>query len=148
MEFGRYFPQVLTRTSCPPADEFDPDRFIDDRVKYLVPNPYIFLPSTAGPRVCLGQQVRLLSNSSSTPRTDLAHPTRSLSSPTTRCLSSSFGCCRTSTRSPLTWTHNRRERQACLSGRQRDGRLRGTCLQSISASLRRLALAVRLLIRV
>ena len=40
------------------ADEFDPDRFIDDRVKkYLVPNPFIFLPFGAGPRICLGQQV-------------------------------------------------------------------------------------------
>ena len=40
------------------ADEFDPDRFIDDRVKkYLVPNPFIFLPFNAGPRICLGQQV-------------------------------------------------------------------------------------------
>jgi hypothetical protein len=40
------------------ADEFDPDRFIDDRVKkYLVPNPFIFLPFSAGPRICLGQQV-------------------------------------------------------------------------------------------
>ncbi|KAH6916345.1 cytochrome P450 [Coprinopsis sp. MPI-PUGE-AT-0042] len=41
----------------PDADEFDPDRFIDDRVKeYLVPNPFIFIPFNAGPRICLGQQ--------------------------------------------------------------------------------------------
>ncbi|KAH6889000.1 cytochrome P450 monooxygenase pc-1 [Coprinopsis sp. MPI-PUGE-AT-0042] len=41
----------------PDADEFDPDRFIDDRVKkYLVPNPYIFIPFNAGPGICLGQQ--------------------------------------------------------------------------------------------
>jgi len=41
----------------PTADEFDPDRFLDDRVKtYLVPNPFIFLPFNAGPRICLGQQ--------------------------------------------------------------------------------------------
>ncbi|KAG2014257.1 cytochrome p450 [Coprinopsis cinerea AmutBmut pab1-1] len=41
----------------PDAEEFDPDRFLDDRVqKYLVPNPYIFLPFNAGPRICLGQQ--------------------------------------------------------------------------------------------
>ena len=40
------------------ADEFDPDRFIDERLhKYLTPNPYIFLPFNAGPRICLGQQV-------------------------------------------------------------------------------------------
>ncbi|KAF9523245.1 cytochrome P450 monooxygenase pc-3 [Crepidotus variabilis] len=41
----------------PDALEFDPDRFLDDRVqKYLTPNPYIFLPFNAGPRICLGQQ--------------------------------------------------------------------------------------------
>jgi len=41
----------------PPALEFDPDRFLDDRVRtYLVPNPFIFLPFNAGPRICLGQQ--------------------------------------------------------------------------------------------
>ena len=47
-------PDLLT---FPPAHEFDPDRFLDDRVKrYLVPNPFIFLPFNAGPRICLGQQ--------------------------------------------------------------------------------------------
>ncbi|KAJ7062829.1 cytochrome P450 [Mycena amicta] len=41
----------------PDALEFDPDRFIDHRLgKYLTPNPYIFLPFSAGPRICLGQQ--------------------------------------------------------------------------------------------
>jgi len=41
----------------PDADEFDPGRFIDDRLKkYLVANPFIFLPFGAGPRICLGQQ--------------------------------------------------------------------------------------------
>jgi cytochrome P450 len=55
------------------ALKFDPDRFIDDRLhKYLTPNPFIFLPFNAGPRICLGQQfayneisfflVRLLQN--------------------------------------------------------------------------------------
>jgi hypothetical protein len=40
------------------AHEFDPDRFIDERLgKYLIPNPFIFLPFNAGPRICLGQQV-------------------------------------------------------------------------------------------
>lgn len=39
------------------ALEFDPDRFLDERMKkYLVPNPFIFLPFNAGPRICLGQQ--------------------------------------------------------------------------------------------
>ncbi|KAI0693627.1 cytochrome P450 [Cerioporus squamosus] len=41
----------------PDALTFDPDRFLDERVqKYLVPNPFIFLPFNAGPRICLGQQ--------------------------------------------------------------------------------------------
>ena len=40
------------------ALEFDPDRFLDERVKYLTLNPFIFLPFNAGPRICLGQQVR------------------------------------------------------------------------------------------
>ncbi|KAG6826535.1 hypothetical protein H0H92_015433 [Tricholoma furcatifolium] len=41
----------------PDAEEFDPDRFIDDRLKkYLVKNSFIFLPFNAGPRICLGQQ--------------------------------------------------------------------------------------------
>ncbi|KAG6830203.1 hypothetical protein H0H92_001790 [Tricholoma furcatifolium] len=41
----------------PDANEFDPDRFLDDRLrKYLTPNPFIFLPFNAGPRICLGQQ--------------------------------------------------------------------------------------------
>ncbi|EIW83567.1 cytochrome P450 monooxygenase pc-3 [Coniophora puteana RWD-64-598 SS2] len=64
----------------PDADEFDPDRFLDERLhKYLVPNPFIFLPFNAGPRICLGQQfaynemsfmlIRLLQNFS---RIDLA----------------------------------------------------------------------------
>ena len=45
----------------PDAEEFDPDRFLDERVKtYLTPNPFIFLPFNAGPRICLGQQVRPL----------------------------------------------------------------------------------------
>ena len=40
--------------------EFDPDRFLDDRLKkYLGANPFIFLPFNAGPRICLGQQVSL-----------------------------------------------------------------------------------------
>jgi len=40
------------------ALEFDPGRWLDERVKkYLIPNPYIFLPFNAGPRICLGQQV-------------------------------------------------------------------------------------------
>jgi len=42
------------------AEVFDPDRFIDARLhKYLTPNPFIFLPFNAGPRICLGQQVTI-----------------------------------------------------------------------------------------
>ncbi|KZS95633.1 cytochrome P450 monooxygenase pc-3 [Sistotremastrum niveocremeum HHB9708] len=41
----------------PDALEFDPERFLDERVaKYLTPNPFVFLPFNAGPRICLGQQ--------------------------------------------------------------------------------------------
>ncbi|KAI5984812.1 cytochrome P450 [Pisolithus marmoratus] len=40
----------------PDADIFDPDRFLDERLKYLVSNPFIFLPFSAGPRICIGQQ--------------------------------------------------------------------------------------------
>lgn len=41
----------------PDAEEFDPDRFLDERLhKYLIPKPFIFLPFNAGPRICLGQQ--------------------------------------------------------------------------------------------
>ncbi|KAF8547413.1 hypothetical protein OG21DRAFT_1527175 [Imleria badia] len=42
----------------PDADEFDPDRFLDvHRLHtYLIPQPTIFLPFNAGPRICLGQQ--------------------------------------------------------------------------------------------
>ncbi|OCH92180.1 cytochrome P450 [Obba rivulosa] len=41
----------------PDAEQFDPDRFLDERVnKYLTANPFIFLPFNAGPRICLGQQ--------------------------------------------------------------------------------------------
>ncbi|KLO15647.1 cytochrome P450 [Schizopora paradoxa] len=41
----------------PDASEFDPDRFLDERLhKYLTPNPFIFVPFNAGPRICLGQQ--------------------------------------------------------------------------------------------
>ncbi|KAI9572479.1 cytochrome P450 [Boletus coccyginus] len=41
----------------PDAEEFDPDRFLDERLhRYLTPNPFIFVPFNAGPRICLGQQ--------------------------------------------------------------------------------------------
>ncbi|KAH7930329.1 cytochrome P450 [Leucogyrophana mollusca] len=41
----------------PDAEEFDPDRFLDERLhKYLTKNPFIFVPFNAGPRICLGQQ--------------------------------------------------------------------------------------------
>ncbi|KAF7330275.1 hypothetical protein MVEN_02465400 [Mycena venus] len=40
----------------PDAEEFDPDRFLDDRLQYFVSNPFQFLPFNGGPRICLGQQ--------------------------------------------------------------------------------------------
>ncbi|KAG1875428.1 cytochrome P450 [Suillus subalutaceus] len=41
----------------PDAEEFDPDRFLDDRLqKYCTSNPFIFMPFNAGPRICVGQQ--------------------------------------------------------------------------------------------
>lgn len=55
-----YLPWLMQRRKDlwgPDAEEFDPDRFLDERVKeHLVPNPFIFLPFNAGPRICLGQQ--------------------------------------------------------------------------------------------
>ncbi|PIL34774.1 cytochrome P450 [Ganoderma sinense ZZ0214-1] len=67
------------------ALSFDPERFMDERVqKYLVPNPFIFLPFNAGPRICLGQQfayneisfmlVRLLQRFASITLRQDAHP--------------------------------------------------------------------------
>ncbi|KAJ7603778.1 cytochrome P450 monooxygenase [Mycena polygramma] len=38
------------------ADVWDPDRFLDERKQFVVSNPFIFLPFSAGPRICLGQQ--------------------------------------------------------------------------------------------
>ena len=50
--------QMTYMPSSHPALIFDPDRFLDERVhKYLTPNPFIFCPFNAGPRICLGQQV-------------------------------------------------------------------------------------------
>ncbi|KAL4075543.1 cytochrome P450 [Scleroderma citrinum] len=40
----------------PDAEMFDPDRFLDERMKYHTKNPFIFVPFNAGPRICLGQQ--------------------------------------------------------------------------------------------
>jgi cytochrome P450 len=55
---GKPFPVQVVCTDVTPAEEFDPDRFIDERLhKYLIPKPFIFLPFNAGPRICLGQQV-------------------------------------------------------------------------------------------
>ncbi|CAE6535116.1 unnamed protein product [Rhizoctonia solani] len=41
----------------PDAEEFDPERWLDERLKkYVTSNPFIFLPFNAGPRICVGQQ--------------------------------------------------------------------------------------------
>ncbi|QRW07236.1 cytochrome P450 family protein [Ceratobasidium sp. AG-Ba] len=53
---------AISRHRCkdlwgPDADQFDPARWIDERLKkYVTPNPFIFLPFNTGPRICLGQQ--------------------------------------------------------------------------------------------
>ncbi|KAF8331890.1 cytochrome P450 [Cantharellus anzutake] len=38
------------------ADDFDPERWIDERVQKWTENPFVFIPFNAGPRVCLGQE--------------------------------------------------------------------------------------------
>ncbi|KAJ7647752.1 cytochrome P450 [Roridomyces roridus] len=40
----------------PDADEWDPERFLDERAKKYITHHFQFLPFNAGPRVCLGQQ--------------------------------------------------------------------------------------------
>ncbi|KAI3618141.1 alcohol dehydrogenase [Moniliophthora roreri] len=55
--YGVFIMHRRTDLWGPDALEFDPDRFLDERLhKYLTPNPFIFLPFNAGPRICLGQQ--------------------------------------------------------------------------------------------
>ena len=46
----------MLTTPCLPASTFDPNRWLDERVKHVTRNPFIFLPFNAGPRICLGQQ--------------------------------------------------------------------------------------------
>ncbi|KAK7059984.1 cytochrome P450 monooxygenase pc-3 [Favolaschia claudopus] len=56
--FSVFLMQRRTDLWGPDAADYDPDRFLDERYhKYLVPNPYIFLPFIAGPRMCMGSQV-------------------------------------------------------------------------------------------
>ncbi|KAL6298478.1 cytochrome P450 [Sparassis latifolia] len=73
----------------PDSMEFDPDRFLDERVaRYLIANPFIFLPFNAGPRICPGQQfaynemsfftIRLLQRFSAIVLVPDAHPPGSL----------------------------------------------------------------------
>ncbi|KAK0474637.1 cytochrome P450, partial [Armillaria novae-zelandiae] len=55
--FSTFLIHCRTDLWGPDALEFDPDRFLDSCLKkYLTPNPYIFIPFNAGPRICLGQQ--------------------------------------------------------------------------------------------
>ena len=52
--------QLIFSDIQPIALEFDPDRFLDDRIKiYLNRNPFMFLPFNGGPRICVGQQVSI-----------------------------------------------------------------------------------------
>lgn len=41
----------------PDAAVFDPDRWFDERKRYMAANPFIFTPFNAGPRICLGHQL-------------------------------------------------------------------------------------------
>ncbi|KAJ6563339.1 cytochrome P450 [Mycena vulgaris] len=77
----------------PDAAQWDPDRFMDERLhRYLTPNPFIFLPFNAGPRICLGQQfayheasfflIRLLQNFSGISLASDAQPPASRVPPT------------------------------------------------------------------
>ncbi|KAF8342228.1 cytochrome P450 monooxygenase pc-3 [Cantharellus anzutake] len=70
------------------ALEFDPERWLDDRLRRVTENPFIFLPFNAGPRICLGQQfayneasfmiIRLLQTFSTIQLTPEAQPNGSL----------------------------------------------------------------------
>ncbi|KAF9520998.1 hypothetical protein BS47DRAFT_1370206 [Hydnum rufescens UP504] len=54
-----YSPMLMQRSRAywgEDALEFDPDRWIDDRLRKFTENPFSFLPFNAGPRICLGQQ--------------------------------------------------------------------------------------------
>ncbi|KAG2156910.1 cytochrome P450 [Suillus bovinus] len=56
--YAIFFMHRRTDLWGPDALEFDPDRWLDERLqKYLLPNPSIFLPFNAGPRICLGQKL-------------------------------------------------------------------------------------------
>ncbi|KAJ7625781.1 cytochrome P450 [Roridomyces roridus] len=55
--YGVFFMHRNKELWGPDAEEFSPERFLDERLKkYLLPNPFQFLPFNAGPRICLGQQ--------------------------------------------------------------------------------------------
>lgn len=41
------------------GEEFDPERWLDDRNKLFIADPMRFVPFNAGPRICLGQQFAL-----------------------------------------------------------------------------------------
>lgn len=58
----RYFIREFQRNPevwGPDAEEFDPDRWIDDRKVLQIKDPFSFQPFSAGPRICLGQQFAL-----------------------------------------------------------------------------------------
>lgn len=104
----------LTTTLLFLADLFDPDRFLDERLhKYLTPNPFIFLPFNAGPRICLGQQVRYDPHSHTGRVGDDGCSLRTTKYPT-----SSFGFCSRSI--PSHWTSKRNVFPRQIGPRQRD----------------------------
>ncbi|THG97119.1 hypothetical protein EW026_g4826 [Hermanssonia centrifuga] len=53
-----YFPMHAQRNKAlwgPDADEFDPDRWLDERLRKYTDNPMMYTPFSGGPRICLGQ---------------------------------------------------------------------------------------------
>ncbi|KAF8598665.1 cytochrome P450 monooxygenase CYP63 [Ceratobasidium sp. AG-I] len=57
-----YVPVLMQRRTDlwgPDAEEFDPERWLDERNRAFVADPMRFVPFDAGPRICLGQQFAL-----------------------------------------------------------------------------------------
>ncbi|GBE85606.1 Cytochrome P450 52E2 [Sparassis crispa] len=53
-----YYPILMQRNPAlwgPDADIFDPERWLDERAARYTSNPMIYVPFSAGPRICIGQ---------------------------------------------------------------------------------------------
>ena len=109
-------------TICIAALRPDLDRFDYDRLnRYDLPNPFGFLTFFAGPRICLGQQVRhggCVSDDAHWLPCGIVYSSR-----TTRYRSCSSACCSTSIVCRWTRLPNRRRRARLRSGRRRKGAL-------------------------